>query len=149
MEEKSKLRKRSWQASAPAAPFFRGLEKGEVRYQICAGCQAVQSTPRRACRRCRGTRLEWRRSAGRGVVYAATRVEEPPLAELRPLAPYTLAVVDLDEGARLVGHAGPGVEIGTRVTVEFFAFAGRTLVRFRAEARRAELASAEMGSVPK
>ena len=120
--------------TAPIAPFFRGLEQGEVRYQVCAGCTAVQSTRRRACRRCGSTRLEWRRSAGRGVVYAATRVEVAPSAELRPLAPYTLAVVDLDEGARLVGHAAPGVAVGSRVAVEFFAFAGRTLVRVRPDA---------------
>jgi len=124
--------------SALSAPFFEGLEHGELRYQVCAGCHAVQSMARRACRRCRGTRLEWRRSAGHGIVYAASVVEDPPTEDLRPLAPYTLVVVDLDEGARLVGHAPAGVAIGARVSAEYFAFAGRTLVRFRLRQRAPE-----------
>ncbi len=119
--------------SALSAPFFDGLEHGEVRYQACLDCSAVQNLPRYACRRCRGTRLEWRKSAGRGVVYAATVVHRAPSKELSPLVPYTLALVDLDEGARLLGHASPGVAIGDRVEVTFFSFAERTLVRFRPE----------------
>ena len=113
------------------APFFQGLEQGEVRYQVCAGCSAVQSTPRRTCRRCRSPRLDWRRSAGRGVVYATTLVHQAPSVELSALVPYTLAVVDLDEGARLVAHAAAEVEIGSRVTVEFFSLARRTLICVR------------------
>lgn len=109
--------------SALSAPFFDGLEQGEVRYQVCLDCGTVQTLPRYACRRCRGPRLEWRKSAGRGVHRAPSR-------ELSPLVPYTLALVDLDEGARLLGHAAPGVGIGDRVEVTFFSFAGRTLVRF-------------------
>jgi hypothetical protein len=123
--------------SASSAPFFDGLERGELRYQVCAGCHAVQPMARRACRRCRGTRLEWRRSSGHGVVYAANVVDDPPSEDLRPLAPYTLVVVDLDEGARLVGHAPAGTAIGDRVTAEYFAFAGRTLVRFRPQRQAA------------
>ena len=53
------------------------------------------------------------------------------IEEFRALAPYTLAIVELDEGPRLMGHAVPGVAIGDRVRAEFFAFAGRKLVRFR------------------
>lgn len=119
--------------STLSAPFFEGLEHGEVRYQVCSDCGTVQTLARYACRRCRGARLEWRKSAGRGVVYATTIVERAPSKDLRPLVPYTLALVDLAEGARLLGHAAPGVAIDDRVQAEFFAFAGRTLVRFLPE----------------
>jgi uncharacterized OB-fold protein len=45
--------------------------------------------------------------------------------------PYTLVLVDLDEGARLMGHADPGVAIGARVSAGFFEHDGRRLVRFQ------------------
>jgi uncharacterized OB-fold protein len=46
------------------------------------------------------------------------------------LAPYTLVVVTLEEGARLMGHATPGVQIGDAVTATFFKHLDQTLVRF-------------------
>ena len=114
-----------------AAPFLEGLRQGELRYQACSACGAAQSLARYACRRCGSDRLEWRKSAGRGIVYAVTVVARAPSEEWRALAPYALALVDLDEGARLMGHAEPGIAIGDRVAATFFDFAGRKLLRFR------------------
>lgn len=118
-------------APSLAAPFVEGLARGELRYQACAACGAPQTLARYACRSCGATRLEWRTAAGRGTVYAVTVVARAPSEEFRALAPYTLAIVELDEGPRLMGHAAPGVAIGDRVRAEVFAFAGRDLVRFR------------------
>ena len=53
-----------------------------------------------------------------------------PCADFRALAPYTLAIVQLDEGPRLMGHAAAGVQIGERVRAEFFEHLGRPLLRF-------------------
>jgi uncharacterized OB-fold protein len=114
-----------------SAPFLEGLERSELRYQRCVDCGAPQTLARYACRQCGATRLEWRTAGGLGTVYAATVVARAPSAEFRALAPYTLAIVELDEGPRLLGHAAPGVAIGDRVRAEFFAFAGHKLVRFR------------------
>lgn len=117
--------------AALSATYLDGLAKGELRYQACLACGAPQTLARYACRACGGTRLEWRRSAGRGTVHATTVVTRAPSEEFRALAPYTLAIVELDEGPRLMGHAAAGVAIGDRVVAEFFAFGGRNLVRFR------------------
>ena len=59
-----------------------------------------------------------------------TEVKRAPSDEYRPLAPYTLVIVELDEGARLMGHAAPGVVIGQRVRAGFFEHLGRQLIRF-------------------
>ena len=118
-------------APSLSAPFLEGLERGELRYQRCVDCGAPQTLARYACRRCGGSRLEWRAAGGIGTVYAVTVVTRAPSEEFRALAPYTLAIVELDEGARLMGHASPGIAIGDRVRAEFFAFAGHQLVRFR------------------
>lgn len=119
-------------APAPlSAPFLDGLARGELRYQACLACEAPQTLARYACRHCGSTRLEWRRAAGRGTVYATTVVTRAPSEEFRALAPYTLAIVELDEGPRFMGHATAGVKIGDRVVAEYFDFGGRKLVRFR------------------
>ena len=116
-----------------SAPYVAGLEEGVLRYQACLECGAAQTLPRYACRRCGSVRLEWRDSKGRGTVYAATVVTRAPSDDFRPLAPYTLVLVDLDEKARLMAHAEPGAKIGDRVAATFFRHGERTLVRFRAD----------------
>ena len=52
--------------------------------------------------------------------------------EFRALAPYTLVLVQLDEGPHLMAHATAGLRIGDRVRAGFFEHQGRTLVRFAA-----------------
>lgn len=114
-----------------SAPYLDGLARGELRYQACLECGAPQTLARYACRACGSVRLEWRKATGRGTVYATTVVARAPSEEFRALAPYTLAIVELDEGPRLMGHATTGIAIGDRVVAEYFAFGGRNLVRFR------------------
>ena len=118
-----------------SAPYVAGLEEGVLRYQSCLACGAAQTLPRYACRRCGDTRLEWRDSKGRGTVYATTVVTRAPSDDFRPLAPYTLVLVDLDEQSRLMAHAQTGVAIGDRVVATFFRHGERTLVRFRPDSR--------------
>jgi uncharacterized OB-fold protein len=74
-------------------------------------------------------------SAGRGAVFAATEVVRAPSPELRSSAPYTILLVDLDEGFRMMAHGDPGLAIGERVEAGFARFAGRLVPRFRRAAR--------------
>ena len=116
-----------------SAPFLEGLRRGEIRYQICVGCGAAQTLARYACRACGGGQLEWRTARGSGHVYSTTSVARAPSDEFRALAPYTLAIVELEEGPRVMGHASPGVRIGDRVSAHFFEFGDRRLIRFTQE----------------
>jgi uncharacterized OB-fold protein len=118
-----------------SAAYVEGLDRGEVRYQACVQCGAAQTLPRYACRRCGSVRLEWRTSKGRGTVHAVTVVMRAPSEDFRPLAPYTLVLVDLDEKARVMAHAEPGATIGDRVVAAFFKHGDRTLVRFRPDSK--------------
>ena len=118
-----------------SAAYVEGLAASVLRYQACLQCGAAQTLPRYACRRCGGTRLEWRDSQGRGTVHAVSVVMRAPSDEFRPLAPYTLVLVDLDERVRVMAHAQPGVAIGDRVAATFFKQGERTLVRFRPDSK--------------
>ena len=99
--------------------FVEGIEQGEVRFQACLDCGAAQTLARFACKHCGGLRLEWRAASGRGKVHAITVVSRAPSQELRALAPYTIVLVDLEEGPRLMGHGEPGMAIGDRVEAGF------------------------------
>lgn len=116
--------------STLAEPFIEGLSRNVIRLQLCTSCGRAQTLARYACHYCGAQDLRWRDALGSGTVQAATIVARAPSDDFRPLVPYTLVVVQLDEGARLMGHASPGVHIGSRVQAEFFQHRERTLVRF-------------------
>ena len=113
-----------------AEHFWNGCAAGELRYQRCSACAALQSYPRAFCLRCGVAALEWRAAQGKGRVYAVTRVERAPSDEFRTLAPYVIVLVDLGEGYRMMAHGTPGLAIGDRVCAGFFEHGGRHLPRF-------------------
>lgn len=85
-----------------------------MMFQGCPDCEAVIFYPRSLCPVCGSRALEWRRSAGSGVVYATTTVyrrDEPP---------YDVSLVELSEGFRMMSRVeGVGAEevvVGMGVT---------------------------------
>jgi len=106
-------------ATSDTAPFWDGCNAGELRYQRCTRCGHVQIVPRALCEKCQATALAWHRSAGEGRVLSATTVKRPPPA-FRDRAPYVIALVDLDEGFRLmVNVRGSEPALGARVRIVF------------------------------
>ena len=104
-------------------PFWDGCAGAELRYQACTACGTVQLLPRTLCERCHGGELAWQRSAGRGRILTHTTVYRAPTPAFRDDAPYVIAIVDMDEGFRLMvnvaGGEQPGLAIGARVTIGF------------------------------
>ena len=123
-------------ANLLGAPFVDALARGEIVYQRCEDCGAAQRLARYACCACASRRLRWVPAEGAGTVFAVTVVSRAPSEEFRALVPYGLALVDLDEGARLMGHAPVDLRIDERVRVEVFALGERRLVRFGRVATR-------------
>lgn len=125
--------KQSMLSENHATPFLDGIAQGVLRYQCCTDCGAPQTLSRYACANCGGSSLQWRDAAGTGTVYATTVVTRAPSDEFRALAPFTLLLVDLDEGSRVMAHGTPGLAIGDRVRAHFLPHAGRHLVVFHPE----------------
>jgi uncharacterized protein len=104
-----------FEASRPAQRYRELVGEGGVHYQACVDCRRPLFPPRVLCPACGSTRLEWRESAGTGTVYSATTVHA------RDAEPYTIALVDLDEGIRVmvtIADATPDdPPIDARVTV--------------------------------
>lgn len=113
-----------------AQPYVEGLAEHVLRYQHCESCAGAQTFAHDACQFCGAETLSWRTSSGRGRVHAVTVVARAPSDYFRSLAPYTLVVVTLDEGARVMGHAAADTQIGQAVIATFFKHLDQTLVRF-------------------
>ena len=102
-------------AEAPAEVYRRYLEGGTLGFQWCRGCSSAVFYPRVLCPVCGNVSLEWRTSGGRGVVYATTAVHR------RDGNPYNVALVDLEEGFRMMSRVEgvPAEEVGVGLRVRF------------------------------
>ncbi len=102
---------------SPAARFAAGCRAGRLDYQWDPVAGRAVFYPRVVAPGSGATDLEWRTSTGLGTVYSATTVH------VRGEAPRNVALIDLDEGFRMMSRvAGVGpdeVRIGMRVRVAF------------------------------
>lgn len=100
------------------APFWSGLARGEIRLQKCARCGAHQYPPESFCYECGAQEMSWVAVAGEGTVYSFTVVHQLYHPAFKPFLPYTVAIVQMDEGphmlSAMLGLRRP-VEIGERV----------------------------------
>lgn len=86
---------------AVTRPFWEGVAEGVLRLQRCAGCGRHVFYPRAVCPFCASAELAWVEAAGVGTVHSFTVVHRAP-AEYRDEVPYVVALVDLDEGVRMM-----------------------------------------------
>jgi len=103
-------------------PYWQAVNEGRLTVQRCTVCGKSQLYPRWRCLRCRG-QVEWVEATGGGTVYSFTVIRQNFSRSFRHLIPYVVALVDLDEGPRLmtnlVGVDPDDVRIGMRVRVKF------------------------------
>ena len=85
-------------------PFWEAAKRHELRMPRCTTCDYVFFYPRSECPRCLSTNLEWVKVSGRARLHSFTVVQQPANAAFRDDVPYVYAVVQLDEGPRLVSN---------------------------------------------
>lgn len=101
-----------------------------LQYQRCAGCGHTWYFRRDFCPACGHQPPQTLASAGAGTLYARTLVHRAPSEEFKALLPYTIVLVDLREGFRVMGHAEPGLPLDCAVRCEMRRVAGRLLPFF-------------------
>lgn len=115
--------------------FHEGLARKELLLPWCKSCRRYHFYPRFACPHCWESEYEWRPAAGTGAIHSFTVVRANPPSAFAELLPYAIAIVDLDEGVRLltrlVGDFG-SVNIGHKVRIEFGEHGGQNVPLFRA-----------------
>ena len=106
------------------AYFFEGTANRELRIQKCNRCGALRHPPGPACPDCGALDRGHAVAKGEGTVfsYLVHHAPQVPGKEL----PLVIALVDLDEGVRMVAEVtgvppeGPeGLRIGDRLTVDW------------------------------
>src|SRR5262245_9028678 len=85
-----------------SAFFWDGVAKGELRIQRCSGCELLRHPPRPMCPRCQSLDWDHAVASGRGTVYSFVVHHHPPVYGLE--VPFTVALVELEEGTRIVGN---------------------------------------------
>jgi uncharacterized OB-fold protein len=85
----------------PARPFFEGAAAGKLMVQHCPNCSNYTFYAHYMCPTCQHS-LDWVQAAGTGTVYTFTVVYQNSVPYFANKVPYVYAVVQLDEGPRLV-----------------------------------------------
>jgi uncharacterized protein len=87
---------------ALSAPFWEAARRHELVLQRCGACGTHQFYPRPFCIECSSDDVAWVPASGRGEIYALTTVRIQTAPEFEP--PYVVALVQLDEGPRMLGR---------------------------------------------
>ncbi len=117
-------------------PFWEATKRHELVIPRCRTHDGFFFYPRELCPVCLSSDIEWAKVTGRGRVHAFTIVHQPNDPAFAEDAPYVYAVIQLDEGARLISNViglppeevtvdMPVVAVFEDVTPEW------TLVKFR------------------
>jgi uncharacterized OB-fold protein len=103
--------------------WWEALARHELYFQRCRDCGTKRLYPRALCPTCLSSATEWVRAKGRGTVYTFTVTHQNQAPGFREELPYVLAVVQLDEGPKLmtnvVGCPPDAVQVGMPVEVVF------------------------------
>jgi uncharacterized OB-fold protein len=79
--------------------FWDGAKAGELRLQRCNSCQKIYFPPRPFCPACAAREVSVFAASGKGRLYSYV-IHHRAVAGFDP--PYAIAVVELDEGPRMM-----------------------------------------------
>ncbi|MGH8810504.1 MAG: Zn-ribbon domain-containing OB-fold protein [Advenella sp.] len=117
------MEKPAFRPTADNLPFWEGCQQQMIRYQQCQDCSTVQLIPKSVCAHCHGRHLLWKDASGLGVVLSYTTVYRAPTAAFKGDTPYVIALIDMNEGFRLMVNVRDGtdtnVAIGKTVRIGF------------------------------
>ena len=84
------------------AEFWEAAKQGRLLIQRCGDCGRLQFFPQSQCRTCLSEHVEWVEASGKGRIYSYTVVHRPPSLTFEDDVPYTVALVELKEGVRMM-----------------------------------------------
>jgi uncharacterized OB-fold protein len=103
--------------------FWSAARSGRLLIKRCRACGRAHFYPRPFCPHCWSEDVVWEEASGRATVYTWSIVHRNDLFPFSERVPYVAAVVDLDEGPRLmtniVDTEPSDVRIGMAVEVTF------------------------------
>lgn len=83
-------------------PFWSAAKERRLVLQRCDDCAAYRFPPELTCLHCGSLRAAWVEVSGRATLYSWTVAHPPLLPFFQARAPWPVAVVQLEEGPRMV-----------------------------------------------
>jgi uncharacterized OB-fold protein len=87
-----------------SAPYWQAASEGRLILRHCNTCGKRHFYPRIICPFCHSTELDWVEATGRGTIYSATACYRAPDQAFRADLPYLIALIDLEEGVRMMAN---------------------------------------------
>ena len=84
-------------------PFWDAVKRHELMLPKCKACGQLHYFPRPFCPHCFSWDLEWVRCSGKGKLYSFL-INHRPAPGFEEETPYVIAVVELDEGPRMLSN---------------------------------------------
>ena len=104
-------------------PFWDGCREGKFLIRHCNACGRDHFYPRPFCPTCWGEDVVWKEASGRATLYTYSIVHVNDLPPFNERVPYVAAVVDLDEGPRVMtnveGVAFEDLRVDMPLVVDF------------------------------
>ena len=83
--------------------YWDKVQEDQLWLQFCKDCSKFYFYPRFFCPTCLGKNVEWRQASGKGKLYTYM-INHRPAPGFDAEAPYAIAVVELDEGVRMMSN---------------------------------------------
>lgn len=110
-------------SSAQTEPYWNAARRGELTVQRCNSCGQRAFPPRAHCPGCGTGSLAWSPVSGRGTVHSYTVAYRAPHPVFAAQLPLIVAIVELEEGPRmvtnLVGCDPDDLKVGMAVEARF------------------------------
>ena len=91
------------QPTPDTQPFWDAVNRHELMLPKCKSCGKLHYFPRPFCPYCFSWDLEWVACSGRGKLYSYV-INYRPAPGFEADAPYVIAVVELEEGPRMMAN---------------------------------------------
>jgi uncharacterized OB-fold protein len=105
------------------APWWEATKDGRLLVKRCTDCGKAHFYPRPFCPHCWSERVDWEQASGRATLYTWSVVYTNDLPPFPDKVPYVAAIVDLDEGPRMmtrvIGCDFADLRVGMALEVTF------------------------------
>ncbi|HEY8985118.1 MAG TPA: Zn-ribbon domain-containing OB-fold protein [Streptomyces sp.] len=104
-------------------PYWEAAARGRLLIRRCTACGRPHHYPREFCPHCWSEDVVWEEASGRASLYTWSTVHRNDLPPFRERVPYVAAVVELEEGPRVmtevVGCTSAELQPGMELAVVF------------------------------
>ena len=85
-------------------PYWDGMKESKLMLPKCQDCGKVHFYPRAFCPHCHSHNLTWVQASGKGTLYSFEILHRPFNRAVKVPTPYVLAMVELEEGPRMLSN---------------------------------------------